>query len=66
MKRIDALFLFGILLIFIFTLGCSNRQAEEIDQLKQKNAVLVEIAGPLPASLDSLFPPIAGAPLYFI
>ena len=66
MKKMNVLVVSVILLILVFTSGCSNKHAEEMEQLKQQNALLLEIAAPLPASLDSLFPPVAEAPVYLM
>ena len=53
-----------ILLFMVMLAGCSDFHTHEIEILKQKNADLNELAAPPPASLDSLFPPIAKYPVY--
>jgi mono/diheme cytochrome c family protein len=62
MKTTAFVLFLGILLAF----GCSSNQSDEIAQLKKENAVLLKIAGPPPAVLDSLYPPVAPAPLYLL
>ena len=57
---------FVIVLIAVLAFGCDNSQGERIAQLEKENAMLIKIAGPPPAVLDSLYPPVAQAPLYRI
>lgn len=57
---------FVIVLIALLAFGCDNSQGERIAQLEKENAVLLKIAGPPPTVLDSLYPPLAPAPLYRI
>ena len=64
MEKNNVLFLSGILLSLILVSGCSHHCDGDTDQSNQETAVLLEIAEPPPASLDSLFPPIADAPIY--
>lgn len=44
--------------------GCAPDRSDEVARLNAEVARLKEIAGPPPASLDSLYPPIAKAPVW--
>jgi len=55
-----------LLLCFALLIGCSNRESGELARLKQENTNLKSLLGAPPVSLDSLYPPIAPAPLYQI
>ena len=44
--------------------GCAPDRSDEVAQLNAEVARLKDIAGPPPASLDSLYPPIAKAPVW--
>lgn len=57
---------FVIVLFAVLAFGCDNSQDEKIARLEKENAALLKIAGPPPAVLDSLYPPVAPAPLYRI
>jgi len=56
----------SVILGLAFVTGCSRDQSEELNRVKQENADLRAFAAPPPAQLDSLYPPIAPAPLYQI
>ncbi|MBI2866112.1 MAG: cytochrome c [Chloroflexi bacterium] len=68
--------LFLVSLALILGLGavaCTQESSQrekdlenEVASLKQENALLREIAGPPPASLDNLYPPKAPAPLFLL
>ncbi len=52
--------------VLILMTGCTPDQSEEVAKLKEEIANLKIIAGPPPASLDNLFPPITPAPILLI
>ena len=62
MKTSTLILMFNI----VFVIGCSNVQTDEVDRLKKENTILKAMIGPPPAELDSLYPPLALAPLYQI
>ena len=62
MKTSTLILMFNI----VFVIGCSNVQTDEVDRLKKENTILKAMIGPPPAKLDSLYPPLAQAPLYQI
>jgi hypothetical protein len=57
---------FLLIASIVILTGCSKDQSDEIVRLKQENAFLKSIVDSPPASLDSLYPPEAPAPLYHI
>jgi len=58
--------IFLLFVNIVVLIGCSKVQSDEIVRLKQENAFLKSIVDSPPASLDSLYPPVAPAPLYQI
>lgn len=48
----------------VLVMGCTTDQSREIAQLKQEISDLRSLAGPLPSSLDKLYPPEADGPVY--
>jgi len=66
-----ATYLIGLFLgISLLTIGISSCAGGDLEaenaRLAEENALLKEIAGPLPASLDQYFPPAAPAPIWLI
>ncbi len=60
MKRI----VFFSLIILLIAVGCTNKQAEEIEMLKKENSALKEELAPPPSSLDAMYPPKTKQPVY--
>lgn len=63
----------GLMLLLLTVAACAKNLQPEVDNLKaqvaalqKQNQALKDIAGPLPASLDNLFPPKAPAPVYLL
>lgn len=59
--------IYGLLMILssIVVSAGGNKELElKVTRLEEENRILREIAGPLPASLNKLFPPIAQGPVY--
>lgn len=57
-----------IVVILVFTLmaACGPDLKPQLEKLAAENMFLREMAGPLPASLDSYYPPITRAPVYLL
>jgi len=60
MKKFALLFL----TILLVAIGCTNKQAEEIEMLKQENSALKAVLAPPPGVLDAMYPPITEQPVY--
>ncbi len=60
MKRIT----FLSLIILLVVVGCTDKQAEEIEMLKKENLELKEKLAPPPSVLDAMYPPNAEQPVY--
>ena len=60
MKKI----VFLSLIILLVIVGCTNKQAEEIEMLRMENSALKERLAPLPGVLDTMYPPNTEQPVY--
>ncbi len=60
MKKI----VFLSLIILLVIVGCTNKQAEEIEMLKKENSTLKEKLAPPPSVLDTMYPPNTELPVY--
>jgi len=56
----------AVLTILIFGLASSGSQAQKKGRREQGKETLKNISAPLPSSLDALFPPNAGQPIYLL
>lgn len=52
------------LTILLVTFGCTNKQTEEIQMLKQENLALKTMIAPPPSVLDAMYPPVTEQPVY--
>ncbi len=55
---------FLILVVLLTAIGCTDKQAAEIEMLKRENAALKEKLAPPPSVLDAMYPPHTQQPVY--